>query len=187
MNTNLSQNSSSLVVGPTLLKCTRCRKTSTVDPDKLACPQCGEDYSGRSETPRVDFDAFPKWHDEQGEWIQADFARTLERELAARDALISDLRSIFPAICEALGNGSFCTGDNSIEFLREIPKEAALVIKGKDALIEELRLDIRDRDHAIRHLVRGVDFERKMPNETRPIIREALRRADGKEGRDERQ
>lgn len=67
----------------TLLKCTRCRKTSTADPDKLVCPQCGEDYSpekpGGSETPRTDEFIEYSVRTDHNWWT---FARALERELA---------------------------------------------------------------------------------------------------------
>jgi DNA-directed RNA polymerase alpha subunit len=39
------------------------------------------------------------------------------------------LRLIFPKILEALGNGSGCTPDASIEFLRWIPDEVASVVR----------------------------------------------------------
>lgn len=110
--------------------------------------------------------------------------------LSASHAVISELRAIFPAVCEALGNGAYCTGDNSIEFLREIPKEVALVIKGKDALIGDLEgLLARARDF-IEPLT---DREYDLPNDFHVVgyldaqqlnveIGAALRRADGKEG-----
>lgn len=105
-----------------------------------------------------------------------EYKMEVEFELASKDALISDLRSIFPAICEALGNGACCTGDNSIEFLREIPKEVGLVIKGKDALIGKyetaLRLISRQRQNRYESTA-GIVAN---------IADAALRRADGKEG-----
>jgi len=50
-------------------------------------------------------------------------------------AELAELRAIFPAICEAIGNGSFCSTQSSVEFLREVPKEVRLVVTG-------LRLDL---------------------------------------------
>lgn len=40
------------------------------------------------------------------------------------------LREVFPKILEALGNGSMCTADVSLEFIQEIPKEVGLVVRG---------------------------------------------------------
>jgi hypothetical protein len=40
------------------------------------------------------------------------------------------LREVFPKILEALGNGSMCTADVSLEFIQEIPKEVELVLRG---------------------------------------------------------
>lgn len=40
------------------------------------------------------------------------------------------LREVFPKILEALGNGSGCTADVSLEFIQEIPKEVELVLRG---------------------------------------------------------
>ena len=39
------------------------------------------------------------------------------------------LREVFPKILEALGNGSVCTADVSLEFIQEIPREVELVVK----------------------------------------------------------
>lgn len=39
------------------------------------------------------------------------------------------LREVFPKILEALGNGSGCTVDVSLEFIQEIPKEVEWVVK----------------------------------------------------------
>jgi len=40
------------------------------------------------------------------------------------------LREVFPKILEALGNGSMCTADVSLEFIQDIPKEVELVVRG---------------------------------------------------------
>lgn len=86
----------------TLLKCTRCRKTSAVDPDKLVCLQCGEDYSpeksGGTETPssshikRWDLDRRSCGPDEMRRHDSGRFVRYDDHlsELAARDALIGE-------------------------------------------------------------------------------------------------
>lgn len=55
---------------------------------------------------------------------QADKARLLQNALDEVHAL----RSIFPQIAKAMGNGSTVSEEASIEFLQEIPREAALVI-----------------------------------------------------------
>ncbi len=39
------------------------------------------------------------------------------------------LRAILVKVCEAIGNGSCCSENSSIQFLEEIPKEIELRIK----------------------------------------------------------
>jgi hypothetical protein len=48
------------------------------------------------------------------------------REWEALEAENAALRAIFPKILDALGNGAFCTGNNSLEFLESIPDEVKM-------------------------------------------------------------
>jgi hypothetical protein len=41
---------------------------------------------------------------------------------------LAHIRSLFPAICKALGNGAFCTSDVSVGFLESIPNEVSCVV-----------------------------------------------------------
>jgi len=57
------------------------------------------------------------------------------RLMAVMERELDELRAIFPAICEAIGNGSACSSASSVEFLREVPEEVRLVVT-------RLRLDL---------------------------------------------
>lgn len=51
-------------------------------------------------------------------------------DLEAKIKEVEELRKIFPAILEALGNGAWCSETVSLGFLQEIPKEVKGVVEG---------------------------------------------------------
>lgn len=51
-------------------------------------------------------------------------------DLEAKVKEVEELRKIFPAILDALGNGAWCSETVSLEFLQEIPKEVKMVVEG---------------------------------------------------------
>ena len=66
------------------------------------------------------------------------FARTLEIELAAATTERDKLRAIFPQICNALGNGAFCTPTVSFGLIESIPNEVQAVVGKLRAEVERL-------------------------------------------------
>jgi uncharacterized protein YhaN len=50
------------------------------------------------------------------------------KTLFSSSSELARIRSLFPAICKALGNGAFCTSDVSVEFLESIPNEVSCVV-----------------------------------------------------------
>lgn len=97
----------------------------------------------------------------------ADFARRLERERDTERALADQLREIFPKILDALGNGSGCTPEVSLEFLQGIPKEVELVVKHlkhESSYSEKERIDI----------AKELESEKKMHAETQNKLDRAL-------------
>lgn len=51
-------------------------------------------------------------------------------DLEAKVKEAEEMRKIFPAILDALGNGACCTETVSLKFLQEIPKEVKMVVGG---------------------------------------------------------
>ena len=81
------------------------------------------------------------------------FARTLETELNALTAERDQLRAIFPQICNALGNGAFCTPTVSFGLIESIPNEVQAVVAKLRAEVERLKRDY-EYDHKCLHEVR---------------------------------
>ena len=79
-------------------------------------------------TPRTDAAWEASFSPEKPSFSVLDCARTLETELAALTAERDQLRSVFPQICAAIGNGAFCTPAVSIGFIESIPNEVQLVV-----------------------------------------------------------
>jgi hypothetical protein len=50
------------------------------------------------------------------------------KTLFSASSELARIRSLFPAICKALGNGAFCTSDVSVGFLESIPNEVSCVV-----------------------------------------------------------
>lgn len=97
-----------------------------------------------SDTPTPRTDAIESRVDYEYDWL-LEHSRQLERELAATERENQRLRAIFPKICEAIGNGSFCTGHgNSIEFLEDIPEEVRLSQQATELLAEALKSAMQD-------------------------------------------
>lgn len=81
------------------------------------------------------------------------------------------LRELFPKILDALGNGSGCTRDVSLEFLQGIPKEVELVVKNlkhERSYAENERIDI----------AKELESENKMHAETQNKLDEMTAYAD---------
>ncbi len=55
--------------------------------------------------------------------------KAADRVIFKLEEEIYRLRSIFPKICEAIGNGSCCANDSSILFLEGIPEEVRLHVR----------------------------------------------------------
>jgi len=77
-------------------------------------------------------------------------AKLVQELIAERD----ELRALFPAILSALGNGSACAADASLEFLRHIPEDVRLCVGQLRAKLAEAEADLaktteeRDRYYA---------------------------------------
>ena len=56
-------------------------------------------------------------------------AEEMKRHASSLEEENAKLRELFPKILDALGNGSGCTPEVSLEFLQGIPKEVELVVK----------------------------------------------------------
>lgn len=120
-------------------------------------------------TPRVDAEANNPMNSWQfGSWIKTDFARTLERELSQAKAELAEVRNLFPAILEALGNGAGCTKDVSLEFLAEIPSEVRLVVHAKDRELAKAKREEQRLESAISDLIqereRATDWADRLAN-----------------------
>ena len=75
--------------------------------------------------------------DASGRLLTAPMAAKLIAESEAKAT--AELRTVFPQICAALGNGAFCTPDVSVEFIKVIPNEVAEVVAQLRAEVERLR------------------------------------------------
>ena len=122
-------------------------------------------------TPRTDSEEYPDGEGQSFHVVSADFARTLETELAAltaeRDQLRAEvkscgelscdecnartaalmverdqLRAVFPQICAAIGNGAFCTPTVSVGFIQSIPNEVQLVVAELRARAERAEAEL---------------------------------------------
>ena len=98
-------------------------------------------------------------------------AEEMKRHASSLEEENRKLRELFPQILTALGNGSGCTPDVSLEFLQGIPKEVALVVRilqGELSSAENERIDI----------AKELESEKKMHAETQNKLDEMTAYAD---------
>ena len=96
-----------------------------------------------SDTPETDAEKYQCPHTLKF-IVEASHAEDLERERNA-------LRTIFPAILEALDNGSICDEDCSLEFYKSIPNEVRSAINRYESALIRIRnlCSHDDPDYAI--------------------------------------
>ena len=82
--------------------------------------------------------------DEFAELVESTNSPAAKR-IAELEREVADLREILPKVLYALGNGSGCSPSCSVEFMRQIPNEARLVV---DGLKRELEQERKDRKQA---------------------------------------
>jgi hypothetical protein len=78
--------------------------------------------------------------DEFSELVESGNSPAAKR-IAELEREVADLREILPKVLDALGNGSVCSPSCSVDFMRQIPNEARLVV-------DELKRELEQERHS---------------------------------------